>query len=201
MGIDGRRLKQARRQKGMKQPELAKKSGVSQSTISKLERGELDGSRADTQIALARALGVAVEWLLGSEAMVTPAKPEIRIERETSGRIARALKHAFDPSIHEVDDLDAVRTVVDETDMLERDDGDYIADAREWLNAAARIRRRGIPFNRTAWAQELVHGKRTRDDAAAQTLTADYKARVELQDLPPLKGPTVAEQIAKKGKR
>lgn len=56
-------LKQARKQAGLTQTELAKKAKVSQTTISDIERGRNHGSAELPSIAL--ALGVAVEDLTG----------------------------------------------------------------------------------------------------------------------------------------
>jgi len=56
-------LKQARKQAGLTQTELAKKAKVSQTTISDIERGRNQGSAELPRIAL--ALGIAVEALTG----------------------------------------------------------------------------------------------------------------------------------------
>ncbi|WP_335938033.1 helix-turn-helix domain-containing protein [Streptomyces sp. PTD5-9] len=52
----GKKVKQARKLSGLTQRELAEYSGVSVSTIRKLEQGERDGARMETLHALARAL-------------------------------------------------------------------------------------------------------------------------------------------------
>lgn len=57
----GTRLRKARIQAGLTQDQLASASGVSQKTISKIERGDQAVSSAVVQ--LARACGVAPEWL------------------------------------------------------------------------------------------------------------------------------------------
>lgn len=57
----GERLKKARIDAGLSQKQLEAASGVSQKTISKIERGDQEGS---TQVAaLARACGVNTDWL------------------------------------------------------------------------------------------------------------------------------------------
>jgi phage repressor protein C with HTH and peptisase S24 domain len=57
----GKRLKHARKERGLTQQQLEVASGVKQSDISKLERGE---SNTTTQLVkLARALGCSAEWL------------------------------------------------------------------------------------------------------------------------------------------
>jgi phage repressor protein C with HTH and peptisase S24 domain len=55
------RLKFARQERGLTQVQLAKRSGVKQSDISKLERG--DSLKTTGLVALARALAVRVDWL------------------------------------------------------------------------------------------------------------------------------------------
>lgn len=63
-----KRLKELRNEKGLTQQELAHKSGVVQSHISMLERGER-GSRLSVTVAvkLADSLGVSVQELMEEE--------------------------------------------------------------------------------------------------------------------------------------
>ena len=58
----GTRIREIRKARGMRQHELAKRAGLSQTTISDLERGRNVSSTELPQ--LARALGVAVEELI-----------------------------------------------------------------------------------------------------------------------------------------
>ena len=62
-------IKEARLKAGLKQEELAMKSGVKLSTLQKLERGvnSMNGATAETVLRLARALGVTVEDLVTIE--------------------------------------------------------------------------------------------------------------------------------------
>lgn len=61
----GQRLRRAREHAQLTQVQLEGRSGVSQKTISKIERGDQDAS---TQVAqLARACGVDTEWLATGE--------------------------------------------------------------------------------------------------------------------------------------
>lgn len=57
----GDRLRAAREAARLTQEELAKKSGVKQGTISKIERGDADSSTFTVQLAV--ACGVRPEWL------------------------------------------------------------------------------------------------------------------------------------------
>lgn len=66
--IFSKRLKEAREKAGLKQSELAKKSGVTSATISAYENS--DGNKGknpslDNAMKLANALGVSLDWLCG----------------------------------------------------------------------------------------------------------------------------------------
>jgi transcriptional regulator with XRE-family HTH domain len=61
MNTLGKRLKAARKNKGMMQRELELKSGVSQQLISKIENEKIDST---TEVfALSEALGISARWL------------------------------------------------------------------------------------------------------------------------------------------
>lgn len=62
----GERVKALRLMRGMNQMELAEKSGVADSTISSIERGERYGA-VTTYLYLAEAMDVSVGALLGGE--------------------------------------------------------------------------------------------------------------------------------------
>jgi transcriptional regulator with XRE-family HTH domain len=66
MGTMGARLKRLRDEKGISQQELARQCGVTQATISRLESGELQDMQTSTARRLARALGVSVDYLIGT---------------------------------------------------------------------------------------------------------------------------------------
>lgn len=72
----GIRLKKARSDAGLTQEELARSAGVTQKTISKIERGDQVATAAI--VPLARALGVTPEWLAEGTAAKAPA-PQIDI--------------------------------------------------------------------------------------------------------------------------
>jgi transcriptional regulator with XRE-family HTH domain len=61
----GRRVRQARRAKGFTQQDLERVSGVHYTTISRIETGDLPRPRTETLRALAHALEVTLEDLLG----------------------------------------------------------------------------------------------------------------------------------------
>lgn len=64
MELSGR-LRQIRRDKGFTQKQLEELSGVPQNTISRIEIGTIKVITTPTLIALARALGVTTDYLLG----------------------------------------------------------------------------------------------------------------------------------------
>jgi transcriptional regulator with XRE-family HTH domain len=61
----GRRIKRLRDQHGWSQTELASRSGVLQSLISRLEKGTRSNPSADVLRGLARALGCTTDYLVG----------------------------------------------------------------------------------------------------------------------------------------
>ena len=64
MKTTGRRVAAARKVRGMSQEELAKKSGVAVSAITRYETGDMMPG-FDRVTAIADALGVSTDWLAG----------------------------------------------------------------------------------------------------------------------------------------
>lgn len=60
------RLKRLREKAGLTQQQLADASGLTQGAVCDLERGRRPDPRVSTAAALAKALGVGVERLLGA---------------------------------------------------------------------------------------------------------------------------------------
>jgi transcriptional regulator with XRE-family HTH domain len=60
------RLKAAREKKGWSQRELARHAQMRYATISELENGKRRAMNTDTARRLARALGVSVDYLIGT---------------------------------------------------------------------------------------------------------------------------------------
>jgi transcriptional regulator with XRE-family HTH domain len=61
----GTRLRRVRRAKDVTQAQLAAQTGLNVITISRLENGAARAVYGDTIVALARALGVSSDYLLG----------------------------------------------------------------------------------------------------------------------------------------
>ncbi len=66
IGVDGGKLRRARRGRALSQQDLAAATGVAQATLSDLERGKR-GARASTLRKLAEALGVEPAELMAEE--------------------------------------------------------------------------------------------------------------------------------------
>jgi transcriptional regulator with XRE-family HTH domain len=61
----GTKVRVKREEKGYTQSELAKRTGLTQATISRLESGEVRQLKSEAVKSLARALGVSVDFLVG----------------------------------------------------------------------------------------------------------------------------------------
>lgn len=73
----GERIRNRRQELGLSQQALADQVGVSRPTISQIESGAQPTMNTDTAKALARALGVSIDYLVGtwneSESHLQPA--------------------------------------------------------------------------------------------------------------------------------
>jgi transcriptional regulator with XRE-family HTH domain len=92
------RLRDARKMRGLTQVQLSNSSGIKQSDVSKIERGET--LRPTGLIALARVLNVSPHWLDTGEGEMLPSRdtPEVRFTLPSDGdviEVAHAL-HALD---------------------------------------------------------------------------------------------------------
>ena len=61
------RLREKRKMEGLTQKQLEERSGVPQNTISRIEIGTVQEISTRTLVALARALNVTTDYLLGLE--------------------------------------------------------------------------------------------------------------------------------------
>ena len=66
MGV-GKRIRDLRKASGLRQGELARRAGMSQSALSDLERGDTTVPRGDSLVGLAVALKVSHQWLMSGE--------------------------------------------------------------------------------------------------------------------------------------
>jgi transcriptional regulator with XRE-family HTH domain len=82
----GVRLRHARKLKGLTQVQLAKSSGVKQSTISEVETGESKSPVGTNLVRLAQTLSVSPEWLAAGKGPMVASDPPLPIEAQ---RVAR----------------------------------------------------------------------------------------------------------------
>ena len=68
----GERVRRVRRAQDLTQEQLAARASLSVITISRLEKGTAKAVYADTVVALARALHVSTDYLLGMHEKETP---------------------------------------------------------------------------------------------------------------------------------
>ena len=76
----GRKILNLRRDRGVRQQDLAHASGLTPGALSKIEAGT-NGPRGTSLLAIARHLGVPTDYLLDEEAAY-PYEPPERVERE-----------------------------------------------------------------------------------------------------------------------
>ena len=72
----GQRLKQARESAGMKQRDLGKRAGVSESAISQWESGTIEKIAAGRLAAVASVLNVSLDWLLSGDRPSDPGNAD-----------------------------------------------------------------------------------------------------------------------------
>lgn len=87
----GKKIKALREQHGLTLEELGNKVGVGKSTVRKWETGMIANMKRDKVAALAKALGVSVEYLLGIEEQKTYSNPPtFKLLAGLRGRVANS---------------------------------------------------------------------------------------------------------------
>lgn len=159
-------------ERGLVQKQVADILGASQQTVSNFLNG---------RIGVGTTLGTKIVALAGREprdfGLSAATLNVLRDDGETTGantvegarhgrilsRIKDALGAAFDPQVHSVDDIAAVRSMVLKANALpmwSEDEDDFRALARVWLDAAAQLRSEGA-FNPSAASFAFELGKAT----------------------------------------
>lgn len=69
----GKKIKNLRSKRGLSQNALAKKAGLRQPTLSRLEAGDASCLRTDNLAKLSSALGVSADFLIGNREQSSPA--------------------------------------------------------------------------------------------------------------------------------
>lgn len=142
-------MRAERKKHDLSQTELAERLGVAQTTVSKIERGELD-DRPDSD-----TLRPVLEWLalsgsapravvLPPEPRATAAAPDQTVDAE------RLVSGAVQPSVDLPRDVVAVAREVAESLSLCDDPELIVAAARVWLDAARSLRAAGVPLTARA---------------------------------------------------
>lgn len=132
----GTRLRSLRERAGLTQTELAQRSGVEQTVISRVESGRTKSPSVSTMRALADALGVSLARLTGGEALGSDA-PRAPISDE----LVRALFRAMHPDRYSVLVFDAARRAASEAGAALTGNPDDTA--RRLLEAASELVREG----------------------------------------------------------
>lgn len=139
-------IRDRRRAVGWSQTQLAERAGVSQSMVSRAERGaplEPDNLRA------------IVQAVSGASAPSTPSstiRPGAGVAEATQLEVA--LSTAFDGSRHRIGDAAAVISAFRGT-PIPVDGEELTRIAREWLDAAARLRTAGQVISAQSLAWEI----------------------------------------------
>lgn len=181
-GIDGGRLRERRAALGITQAELARRSGISQEAISRIENGRIRGLMQPTQDALAGALETSVSWLRGGSTEEGPGEPkgaetygELELVLDEGDPLVAAVGRAFDAERHTMLDSFAVLRTLRETDrrLVE---GDLLAAARRWLDAAASLRREGIYVSMESLLMRITAGESPKAQEGQRIREADWAA-------------------------
>lgn len=183
------RIRRLRELRGVDLRTFATRAGLSQSVISnfltRASRNPATSMNADNLAAIASAWGADPAWLLTgtgdaptkawTEPEAGPQESEPRgaapvlAPRATGAPIQAALALAFDGRRHAVADLRNVDDVFSRARLaLETVDADLVGASRKWLDAAARLRVRDVPFSVEALLIEMG----APSEAAASQLAA-----------------------------
>jgi transcriptional regulator with XRE-family HTH domain len=208
MRIDGARVRELRAKKKWTQDRLAEESGLSQETISRIEKGHIKGREAATQEQLADALDTTVAYLRGdTDDPALDARPKRRVapgaapsDDDPLTPFEQALFAAMDHTKFLPGDFDVVRSAIRQTFHLLKDEPDLTAMAREWLTAARQLRLEGHPVDTSAIVARVSVGRGRRSIRAAVAADAELNAeadrRARAMGVEPGSGSDVADELA-----
>lgn len=116
--------------------------GIANGTLGSIIKGERTRVTAETAKKLSRALGLPAADLLAAEEPADQSPPVSSgvVVRESD---AELLDAAYDGELHAPSDVLVVERMLKERTTLMVPDVDPVQIVRRWLDAAARIRRRG----------------------------------------------------------
>lgn len=100
----GFRLRHVRKLRKLTQVQLAKASGVTQASVSDLERGESKSFKGTTLVSIAQTLGVSPDWLASGKGPMElqdhPLSPEaVRVARDWEA-LAPEIRKSLADTIH-----------------------------------------------------------------------------------------------------
>lgn len=147
------RLSMAMAHAGFNQKVLEERAGLTRGYLSRVLKGDRSRVDAGRISKLAEACGVDLRWLSTGEGEMLGQKSEETVEtvekteREDvdagDNAFERAMAEAFRQGKFELVDLDAVRRVLRQGATMLRDEAELVSAARQWLRAAAGLRRAG----------------------------------------------------------
>lgn len=181
------RVRALREALGLRPYQVAQRGGYSRGNaayISKIERGDNNVSTIDARRKLARGFGLSVAQLEAYLEGRVPLAATVRLVRapeaaeevleddgpppdpphpedEEVDPLEPALLWALDRERHSMRDLDAVRSVVRGTARMSAPGADLVHAARAWLDAAARLRKRGVAVTLESLLMEITLGSKT----------------------------------------
>lgn len=210
------RLRLAMKAAGLNQAELERAAGLTVGFMSRPLSGRRHSMAADRSARIAQVLGVAVEWLAtgsgapgrddlglpgaeasakhggdGGAARVEPARPAVAVDPEGQRRFGHALAEAFRRGSFELEDLDAIRSLLQNAGALLRDASDLVDAAEAWMRAAASLRQERRPVTIETLAYRMYsqgvaraeQGMRARSEALNEE--ADRQLRTLGAEAPP----------------
>lgn len=219
MGIDGARVRARREELGLTQVQLAKSSGVGQSTIARIENGDVRKSSGETERKLAKALRTTVAQLSAEHDVdpehwqkLTDELPRIQPPGDVVGdtAVGPVDETPLDAAIITVlrssteqftmRDVHLASDVARKTYQYAPEGGDLLEVAINLLRAARAVNRSNEPPTLAAVLARWAYGKqdakqRTVSDQRAREVNDDARARaIELgygtpEEFPPLVDP------------
>jgi transcriptional regulator with XRE-family HTH domain len=198
----GPRFRELRERLGMTQQQVGERAGYGRDAINKVEGGKsqvssarmrdgladaLSLSRADLDAFIAGRITVDEAVARSGAAALPPSAPvpEIRVVRDDPESNADGLElvvgEAFDARAHQPRDMEAVLRLTRSRDfrVAADDPGALRAGVRQWLDAAASLRRRGQPVTPEALLVQLTVGSssRAREGNAGRAVSWQDEAR------------------------
>lgn len=158
-------------------------TGVNKATSDKIRRGLAKGFGVPTDVFAAYldedlplttvlALRVDVAASVPERTVAYEPAPPVEID-DADSPLERAFGQAFDPARHLPRDIENARGAVRADGQLQRLEGDLVAAARIWLDAAAHLRKQGLRVTASAILPLVTLGIKTTPQQRAAAESAD----------------------------